>query len=75
MITISIEQLGEGIPELITEVSQGGSVLITKDNKPFAEVVPVSERKERPGFGSLRGQIHMADDFDAPLDDIKDYME
>jgi hypothetical protein len=26
------------------------------------------------GFGSLAGQIVMADDFDAPLDDLRDYM-
>jgi len=26
-------------------------------------------------FGSMSGKIWMADDFDAPLDDLKDYME
>jgi hypothetical protein len=29
---------------------------------------------ERGGFGCMKGQIWMADDFDAPLDDFKDYM-
>jgi len=29
--------------------------------------------KERE-FGCLKGQIWMADDFDAPLEDFKDYM-
>ena len=28
----------------------------------------------RRGFGCLKGQIWMADDFDAPLEDFKDYM-
>jgi hypothetical protein len=27
------------------------------------------------GFGCLKGKIHLAEDFDAPLDDFKDYME
>jgi len=31
------------------------------------------QTKERP-FGVLSGKIWMADDFDAPLDDFKDYM-
>jgi uncharacterized protein (DUF433 family) len=31
------------------------------------------ERKPRQ-FGSARGQIRMAEDFDAPLDDFEDYM-
>jgi addiction module RelB/DinJ family antitoxin len=26
-------------------------------------------------FGCMRGQFKMADDFDAPLDDFKEYME
>jgi len=30
--------------------------------------------QERTGFGCLKGQIWMADDFDAPLEDFKDYM-
>ena len=29
----------------------------------------------RPRFGSLAGKIWMAPDFNAPLDDFKDYME
>ncbi len=31
---------------------------------------------QRPAPGLLKGQIvHMADDFDAPLDDLREYME
>lgn len=29
----------------------------------------------RPRFGSLAGKIEFAPDFDAPLEDFKDYME
>ena len=25
-------------------------------------------------FGSLKGKIHLSDDFDAPMDEFKDYM-
>lgn len=32
-----------------------------------------SEPKKRP-IGMFKGKIRMADDFDAPLDDFKDYM-
>ena len=34
----------------------------------------VEQPQGRRGYGSLKGQIWMADDFDAPLDDFKDYM-
>ena len=29
---------------------------------------------KKRSFGSLKGKIHLADDFDAPLNDFKDYM-
>jgi hypothetical protein len=32
------------------------------------------EAKTRGGFGAWKGRIKIADDFDAPLDDMKDYM-
>ena len=33
----------------------------------------IKSKKERE-FGCLKGQIWIADDFDAPLEDFKDYM-
>jgi hypothetical protein len=40
---------------------------------PILEIETAS-KKQRTGFGSLRGQIRIADDFDAPLEDFKEYM-
>jgi hypothetical protein len=37
-----------------------------------SQAVPKSG--QRGGFGSVKGEFWMADDFDAPLDDFKDYM-
>ncbi len=31
------------------------------------------KKKERP-LGMFKGKIHVAEDFDAPMDDLKDYM-
>jgi hypothetical protein len=41
-----------------------------------AEIIffPVTERKKQREFGCVKGDYWMADDFDAPLDDFKDYM-
>ncbi len=33
-----------------------------------------NEDKKKPVFGSLRNKIILSDDFDAPLEDFKDYM-
>ena len=36
--------------------------------------VPVEESLQERVFGCSKGKYRMADDFDAPLDDFKDYM-
>ena len=35
---------------------------------------PVTEQKKQRKFGCVKGDYWMADDFNAPLDDFKDYM-
>ena len=47
-----------------------GPVILTFTPRDAPKEEPFKERE----FGCLKGQIWMADDFDAPLDDFKDYM-
>ncbi len=35
---------------------------------------PLEKIKKKPKFGSAKGKYTVAKDFDAPLDDLKDYM-
>jgi len=46
-----------------------GPVILT-----FTPKTAVQEQKKEREFGCAKGQFWMADDFDAPLDDFKDYM-
>jgi hypothetical protein len=48
------------------EVPAGPVVLTFTPAKPEPQKVPV--------FGCAKGRFKMADDFDAPLEDFKDYM-
>ena len=53
-------------------------MVITEHNQPVARLLPAAgaaQRKARQP-GTLRGTVlYMAPDFDAPLDDFKEYME
>ena len=45
---------------------------------PFPVAVPPEKTLKMPRkamFGCMRGQFELEDDFDAPLEDFKDYME
>jgi antitoxin (DNA-binding transcriptional repressor) of toxin-antitoxin stability system len=39
------------------------------------KLVPVAETRQQPRFGSAKGLLTMADDFDRPLDDFDEYMK
>ena len=62
------------LPQLIEEVKSGVHIVITKDEKPVAELSPIAKPKVKRAPGSAKGLIWMADDFDAPLDDFAEYM-
>ena len=52
--------------------------VINHNGIPFAVVAPlekITKMSRESVFGCMRGQFKMADDFDAPLEDFKEYME
>ena len=77
MTTISIEEAQARLPEIIDHLNPGEELVILRNRRPVAKLVgeAVSSRRVREP-GSAKDQIlYMADDFDAPLEDFKDYME
>jgi prevent-host-death family protein len=77
--TITIEEAQAKLKELIHRLSPGEEIVITEDKRPVAKLVsqqPELVRPSRPGPGLCKGMItYMAPDFDAPLEDMKEYME
>src|SRR5208282_695095 len=77
--SISVEEAQAKLKEIIHQLSPGEELVITENQQPVAKLV--SERAKagkplRPGPGLCRGAIvATAPDFDAPLDDMKEYME
>ena len=83
MSQVLLEDAGSRLAQLIDQASQGEEVIIVRDHTPIAKIVPVSAEelephqpeKRKSGFGNAKDVlIYMADDFDAPLEDFKDYM-
>ncbi|MFD9287026.1 type II toxin-antitoxin system Phd/YefM family antitoxin [Streptomyces sp. NPDC060030] len=57
---------------ILQQVETGEEVVISRAGEPIAKVVPLHPKVRRTGRGSLRGQIHIPDDFDEFPDDIAD---
>ena len=63
---------------MVSKVEQGAVYRITRRGVPVAELLLIGgERvKVRLAFGYGAGTVpYVAPDFDAPLDDMRDYME
>jgi antitoxin (DNA-binding transcriptional repressor) of toxin-antitoxin stability system len=61
--------------KLLAEVERGQRFQITRHGKVVAELCPPSVPKGPRKGGFAKGFVtYMAPDFDAPLDDFRDYM-
>ena len=76
MTIISIEDAQTNLAELIRNMMPGDEVIITSNAQPVARLLPASEPQVKTPRqpGTLRGTVlYMAPDFNAPLDEFKDY--
>ncbi|NBO31259.1 MAG: DUF2281 domain-containing protein [Cyanobacteria bacterium WB6_1B_304] len=73
MQQVDITDAHTQINQLLQSALQGEEVIITRNNQPILKVIqilPIAKRRQR---GSAKGQIWLAPDFDAPLEDFKEY--
>ena len=75
MSSVTLEEAQKRLPELLTRLQPGEEILITDHGQPVAQVKKVQRTSWPCKAGSARGKIHLAPDFDAPLEDFKEYME
>lgn len=77
MSSVTVEEAQSMLSDLIRCLGPGEEIVITENDQAVARLVAgenVAPRKERK-LGTLRGTVtYMAPDFDAPLDDFKEYM-
>jgi prevent-host-death family protein len=71
-MTVSILEAKQNLDALLDKVEAGENVVITRENREF-ELTP-KKKKLRGALGSLKGW-KMSDDFNEPLEDMKEYME
>lgn len=82
--TISLEEAQTQYVALIEQAAKGDEIVLVRGTTPIARIVPPTlppapevpkAAKRRLSFGMGKGNIlFMADDFDAPLEDFREYM-
>lgn len=67
MQQVNLDEAKTHLTDLIEAAIKGEEVVITKRGQPVVKLVPVSQTKSHPQFGSAKGLISMSDDFDCPF--------
>jgi antitoxin (DNA-binding transcriptional repressor) of toxin-antitoxin stability system len=73
MYRVGLNEAKTRLLDLINAAIQGESVFIVKEDQQMVQLVPVESAQRHAQFGSARGLVAMADDFDAPLADFDEY--
>jgi prevent-host-death family protein len=69
---INIAEAKTRLSELVEKAASGEEIVIARDHKPVAKLVPVRSHAPRVP-GSAKGQVWIAPDFDETPDDFQDY--
>jgi prevent-host-death family protein len=67
MKIVNIHEAKTHLSRLIEDVSAGEEVIIARNGKPVARLLPVNARSRPRRSGQWRGKVHIGADFDAPL--------
>ena len=74
MIQVNIHEAKTHLSKLIKKVMNGEDIIIAKSNIPVVKIIPIKGSKPKRKLGTAKGTIKLSDDFDAPIDDFKDYV-
>ena len=67
---VNIYEAKTRLSQLVEQAHQGETIVIAKNGTPLAKLVPLDRAaKPKTVFGLIKGEIEIADDFDAPLPD------
>ena len=66
---VNVHEAKTHLSKLLAEVEKGHEIVLARDGKPVAKLVPFPVKKNRITFNTFKGRIWIAEDFDAPLPD------
>ena len=72
---IDVNDVKTNLSKYLREVAEGKEIVIGRDGQPVAKLVPFVNEKPAYKFGLLKGQIQIAEDFDAPDERVTGMLE
>jgi prevent-host-death family protein len=66
-VDVSIAEAKNRFTQLIRAVEQGESVVITRNGRPVAQILPAPPSRRKVRLGSMRDRIRLHPGWDEPL--------
>lgn len=73
MRIVTIHQAKTNLSRLIEAAVAGEDIVIARGKTPLVRLSRVQPSTRKRSLGFAKGQVRMAPDFDAPLEDFTDY--
>lgn len=75
MKAVDIREAETHLSQLLQEVSEGEEIVIVREGKPIARLLPCIDPGKPRRPGAWRGQVWIADDFDETPEEVIDMFE
>lgn len=69
---VNMHEAKSSLSQLVKRAERGEDILIARNGVPVARITRLKKSKPKSPWGALHGRI--SDDFDAPLECMKDYV-
>ncbi|MGR3274644.1 type II toxin-antitoxin system Phd/YefM family antitoxin [Acaryochloris marina NIES-2412] len=73
MYSINLQEAEHQLAKLIDDAARGENVIITRDDGTSFQLIPLKSKTATPTFGSAKGLIKIADNFDDPIEGFEEY--
>ena len=75
MTQVNVAEAKAKLSDLVERAARGEEIVIARNGRPRARLVPIRDRTEPRRPGALRGQIWFGPDFDEDLTDMFECMQ
>ncbi len=74
MSQVELKKAQSQLPDLVKRATEGEEIVIVEDHQPRVQLVAIQKPRKKRTPGTAKGLIEIAEDFDEPLEDFRDYL-
>jgi len=72
-VQVKLHEAKTHLSRLIQRALEGEEVIIAKGDKPLVKLVVLDEAQKKRRLGTAKGEVNIAADFEAPIEDFDGY--